>query len=57
MCANVWCNTPQQGKASSTHKFDGNLLIVQQIGTLEDDTEGTLSYLLAYSIMNTNNVG
>lgn len=38
------------------YEFDGDLLIVEQIGTLEDDTKGPLPDLLADAIMNANNI-
>jgi len=41
----------------SRFEFDGNLLVVQQVGSFEDDTKGTLADLLADSIMNPNDVG
>lgn len=40
-----------------TNEFDSDLLVVEQVGTLEDDTKGTLSDLLAHSIVNADDVG
>lgn len=40
-----------------THKLDGDLLVVEEIRTLENDTKGALSDLLPYTVMHTNNVG
>lgn len=40
-----------------TDKLDRYLLVVQQIGSLEQDAERTLANLLSYAIMHTNNVG
>lgn len=42
--------------AWDTHKFDGDLLVVQKVGTLEDDAEGTLADLLAHPVMHANDV-
>jgi hypothetical protein len=40
-----------------TYKFDGDLLVVQKVCSLENYAEGTLSDFLANSIMNTNDIG
>jgi hypothetical protein len=40
-----------------THKLDCDLLVVQQICSLEQDTERTLANLLSYTIMHTHDVG
>lgn len=40
-----------------THEFDGNLSVVQQVGALEDDTEGTLANLFADAVMHADDVG
>ena len=40
-----------------THKLDCDLLVVQQICSLEQNTERTLSNLLSYAIMHTHDVG
>lgn len=37
-------------------KFDGDLLIVEQIGAFEDDAKGALSDLLADAIVNANDI-
>ena len=39
-----------------TYEFDRDLGVVQEIGALEDDTEGSLSNLLADSVMYTDDV-
>ena len=39
-----------------TNKFNGNLLVIQQVGPLENDTKGTLSNLFAHSVVNTDHV-
>lgn len=44
------------GDASATYEFDGDLLIVQQVGALENDTKGTLSDLLADAVVYADNV-
>lgn len=41
---------------STTYEFDGNLLIVQQVCSLKDDTKGALADLLPYSVMHTNDI-
>lgn len=43
-------------KAMATHKLDGDLLIVQQVGALEDDTKRTLANLLPNPVVHTDNV-
>lgn len=43
--------------ALSRFEFDGHLLIVQQIGTLENNTKGTLSDLLADPVVDADDVG
>ena len=40
-----------------TDKFDGDLLIIEQIGAFEDDAKGPLSDLLADAIVNANDIG
>ena len=40
-----------------TYEFDGHLLVVQQVCSLEKNPKGTLSNLLAYSIMDTDDIG
>jgi len=39
-----------------THKLDGDLGVVQQIGALEDDTKRTLPDLLAHPVMHANDI-
>lgn len=41
---------------ASTYKFDGHLLVVQQVGTLKDDTKGTFTNLLSHSVVDTHYV-
>ena len=43
--------------ALSRLEFNGNLLVVEQVGALEDNTERALSYLLAYAVVHANHVG
>ena len=43
-------------QALATHKFDGHLLVVQQIGALKDDSKGTLSNFLADPVVDADNV-
>jgi hypothetical protein len=43
--------------ALSGLEFDGDLLVVEQIGALEDDAERALSYLLADAVVHTDNIG
>lgn len=40
-----------------TYEFDGNLLVVQQVGTLKDDAKRALAYLFPDSVMNTDDIG
>lgn len=40
-----------------THEFNGDLSVVQQVCTLEDDTERTLADLLADAVMHADDVG
>ena len=39
-----------------THEFDGNLLVIQKVCTLEDDTERTLADFLPHAVVNTHYV-
>jgi len=41
----------------SPYKFDGNLLGVQQVRSLKDDTKGALADLLADTVVDTHYVG
>ncbi len=47
----------EKRRYASTYKFDGYLLVVEQIRAFENDTEGTLAYLLAHPVVNTHDVG
>lgn len=50
-------STDEEGwETRNTHKFDRYLLIVQEIGALENDTERALSNLLADSVMDTDDI-
>lgn len=40
----------------TTHKLDGNLLVVEQVCTLENHTERSLADLLAHSIVHTDHI-
>lgn len=39
-----------------TYEFDGDLLVVQQVGTLENNTERTLANLLPHPVMHADDV-
>lgn len=41
----------------STYKLDGNLLVVQQVGALENDTERALANLLADAVVHADDIG
>ena len=43
--------------ADSTHKLDGNLLVVQEIGAFEYDAERTLADLLADAVVDAYDIG
>lgn len=43
-------------RARPAYKFDGDLLVVEQIGTLEDDAKGPLPDLLADTIMDPDDI-
>lgn len=43
-------------KALATYEFDGHLLVVQQIGSLKDDSKGTLSNFLADPVVDADDV-
>ena len=43
-------------QAASTYEFDGDLLVVQKVGALENDTKRTLTDLLAHTIVDTHYV-
>jgi hypothetical protein len=38
-------------------ELDGNLLLVEQVGALEDDAEGALADLLADAVVDADDVG
>lgn len=40
----------------NTHEFDGHLLVIKKVGTLENDTKGTLSDLLSNAVVDTHYV-
>ena len=40
----------------TTHKFDSNLLIVQEVRSFEDNTKGSLSDFLSHSVVDTHYV-
>jgi hypothetical protein len=44
-------------KGTTTYEFDGDLLVVQEVGALENDTERTLSNLLPDPVMDADDVG
>ena len=39
-----------------THEFDGDLLVIQKIGTFENNTKGSLSDFLSDAIVDTHYV-
>lgn len=47
----------QYGADIGTYEFDGDLLVVQQICSLEDHTKRSLSNFLPHSVMHTDDVG
>jgi hypothetical protein len=40
-----------------TYKFNGDLLVVQQVGPLENHTKRTLADFLADTVVNTDDIG
>ena len=40
-----------------TYKLDGDLLVVEEIGSLKDDTKRALANLLPHSIVHTYDIG
>ena len=40
----------------ATYKLDSHLLVVEQVGALENDTERALTDLLAYSVVDTDDI-
>lgn len=55
-CLCVWTLLYADTQALATHKFDGHLLVVQQIGSLKDDSKGTLSNFLADPVVDADDV-
>ena len=49
-------NNDPKGKISNAYEFDSNLLVVQQVDALENNTKGSFADLLANPVMNTNDV-
>jgi hypothetical protein len=43
--------------AKDTYKFDGNLLVVQKIGSFENDAERALSNLLSNAVVDADHIG
>lgn len=39
-----------------TYEFDGDLLVVQQVGSLENNTKGTLANLLPHPVMDADDI-
>lgn len=39
-----------------TYEFDSDLLVVQEVGALEDDTKGSLANFLAHTVVNTHHI-
>lgn len=45
------------GGRRETYEFDGNLLVVQEVGTLKNHTKRALANLLPHPIVDTDDVG
>lgn len=45
-----------KSRGKTTYKFDGNLLVVQQVGAFKDDTERTFTNLFANPVVDTHHV-
>ena len=43
-------------RLGETYEFDGDLLVVQQVGAFEYDTKGALSNLLPDAIVHTDDI-
>lgn len=50
------CNQSGASGLRGTDEFDGDLLVVEQIGAFEDDTKRTLTDLLAHTVVDTHYV-
>ena len=44
-------------RGASTYEFDGDLLVVQEVGALENDTKRTFTNFLAHAVVNAHHVG
>lgn len=49
--------TPSGDGENKTYKLNGDLLVVQQVSSLEDDTEGALADFLADAVVHADDVG
>lgn len=59
----AWFLGPGRSRTSSgvlsrlrTYEFDGDLLVVQEVGSLEDNTKGALADLLPHSVVNADDI-
>jgi hypothetical protein len=39
-----------------SYEFDGDLLVVQEVGALKDDTKGAFTDLLAHTVVDTHHI-
>lgn len=47
--------SPRQ-RGRNSYKFDGDLLVVQEVGALKDDTKGAFTDLLAHTVVDTHHI-
>ena len=43
-------------RGRGSYKFDGDLLVVQEVGALKDDSEGAFTDLLAHTVVDTHHI-
>lgn len=54
---NVLCGSIDAAAAATvTYKLDGDLLVVQQVGSFKDDAKGTLADLLPHTVVDAHNI-
>lgn len=51
------CLTPLVSNRRLTYKFDGDLLVIQEVCSLEDHTKRTLSDFLTHTVVNADDIG
>jgi len=56
-----FCVVPKQSARGRTehgyhYKFYGNLLVVEEVGTLENDTKGAFANLLSNAVVDTHHI-